>query len=113
MKFLTKTALISAILLASPAVLAQSVFTDSVTVDSVIPSSAGNVIVGVSVTTNANPANCPNNGFLLSAADAGFKNMYATVLTALASGGTVSFGIDSVNCAAGFPVIQGLIATPG
>ncbi len=112
MKLFKKAMVVSLMMIASQAAVAVTVFTDAVLVSSVIPSAAGNVIVGATVTTNANPASCPNAGFLLSASDAGFKNMYATVLTALASGGTVSFGIDNANCAGGFPVIQGLIATP-
>ena len=114
MKLIKKASLgaVVTVALFSNVAFGQSVFTDAVTVDSVIPSNAGNVLVGASATTNANPASCTNAGFLLSAADAGFRNMYASVLTAFATGGSVSFGIDSQNCVANFPVIQGLIVTP-
>ena len=65
MKLLGNVALASLTALASQAAIAQTVFTDAVPIASVIPSSAGNVIVGATVTTNANPAACPNAGFLL------------------------------------------------
>lgn len=112
MKLFNKAAIAATTMLISNITFGATVFTDAVEVSSVIPSNAGNVIVGATVTTNANPASCTNAGFLLSASDAGFKNMYATVLTAMAGGGTVSFGIDDTNCAGGFPIVQGLIVSP-
>jgi len=116
MKFVKKAIVITFAALTSQAAIAQSAFTDSVTVTSVIPSSGGNVVIGASPTVNPNPAGCTFNGFVLSADDAGFTNMYAGILTAFASGGTVSFGLSTTSCTGvgtnGFPLVQGAIVSP-
>lgn len=113
MKLINKTAIFASAMIISNVALATVFTTPAVKVTSVIPSSAGSVIVGATgITANANPASCPNAGFLVNPSSAGAKNMYATLLTAMASGGSVSFGISESGCTGGFPTIDGLIVTP-
>lgn len=107
-----KAAVAVVTMLTANAAFGATVFTEAVPVTSVIPSSAGSVIIGAAPTTNPNPFNCPNAGYLLVPTDDGFKNMYASALTAMVSGGTVSFGLDNASCASGFAKIDGLIVSP-
>lgn len=114
MKIRTKIIIATAMLFGFNIASAQTVFTSpAVPVASVIPSSAGSVIVGTTgITANDNPAACPNAGFLIDPSVAGARNLYATILTAMASEATVSFGISTAGCMGGFPIIDGLIVTP-
>ena len=113
MKLIKKSAIFTSAMIISNVAFATVFTTPAVNVASVIPSSAGSVIVGANgITANANPASCPNAGFLIDPANAGAKNLYATILTAMASGGTVSFGIAETGCTGGFPIIDGVIVSP-
>lgn len=112
MKKITMAVIVASSLAAGSA-SAQTDFTSSGVITTVIPNAAnGNVLFAIDGTT-ANPASCPNAGLLIDPSSAGSSIMQATVLTAFASGSTVAVGISTVGCSdTGFPRVDGIIVTP-